>query len=371
MARKNKRYSRERQEAIRRKKARRRRRLTVVLAEFFVLALLVGYAYVLRTYEQFQTVEIDAADLVVNQGAQKEGYMTIVLYGGDSRDGVLEQGAHTDTIIVASIDNETQEIRLASVYRDTFLKQEDDSFKKANNAYFVGGPQEGINELNRNLDLDIENYVTVDFKALVDTIDLLGGIELPVEPEEIDPMNEYIVETATVAGVEPNLITEAGTQVLDGAQAVTYARIRSTAGGDYRRTERQRLVIEQTLNKAVSTNLKTINDIIQVVFPQVSTSFSLADLLVLATDAADYKIVDTFGFPENVVETNISGTGSVVVANDLKQSVEILHEKLYPKLSYATSGTVNGINDEINSIMSKEGIELGMPEEEEAAVASE
>ncbi len=354
---------RERVERKKRLKAKRRKRIRVVVFEFFVLAILVGAAYVMRTYDQFQSVKIDAADIVVNEGVEKTGYMTVVLYGGDSREGALEKGTHADTIIVASIDAKTKEIRLASVYRDTFLKQEDGEFMKANNAYFVGGPEEGINNLNMNLDLDVQDYVTIDFKALVDAIDLIGGIELPIKEDEIDPINEYITETATVAGVEPKLITESGTQLLDGAQAVTYARIRSTEGGDYRRTERQRLVIEETLNKVASTNLKTINDIVQVVFPQVSTSFSLADLLLLATDAQEYTIGDAFGFPEDVQEASVDAAGSVVLADDLKQNVATLHERLYPNITYESSSTVNGINEEINALMLDEGIELGKNEE--------
>lgn len=151
--------------------------------------------------------------------------------------------------------------------------------------------------MNQNLDLDIEDYVTVDFKALTDTIDLLGGIDIDIKEEEIQPLNKYIKETAKVAGTEANLVSDAGEQHLDGAQAVTYARIRSTEGGDYTRTERQRLVIEKLFEKVIKTNLSTVNKIIDAVFPQVSTSFSLKELITLASGLTKYKLGGNTGFP--------------------------------------------------------------------------
>ena len=131
-------------------------------------------------YDKFQFVNINKDDIEVNEGIMLEGYTTIALFGGDSREGQLEEGTHADTIIVVAIDNESKDIRMASIYRDTLLKQMNDTYRKANNAYFVGGPEEAINMLNKNLDLDIEDYATVDFKAMSDVVDLMGGIEITV-----------------------------------------------------------------------------------------------------------------------------------------------------------------------------------------------
>ena len=160
----------------RKKRRNRRRRRAVLLAfEIIILMLLLGTAYVMAKYDKFQTVTIDADDIEINEGADREGYTTVALFGGDSRDGQLEAGTHADTIIIVAIDNSSKEIRMASVYRDTLLEQMDQTYHKANQAYFRGGPTEAINMLNKNLDLDIENYVTVDFKAMSDVVDLLGG----------------------------------------------------------------------------------------------------------------------------------------------------------------------------------------------------
>ena len=337
------------QAAKMRKKRRnkRRKRIFVLTAEVIILTFLLGTAYVMAKYDKIQRVEIDSENVTVNEGAVKEGYTTVALFGGDSREGQLGAGTHADTIIIASIDNKTKEIRLVSIYRDTFLK--DDKYNKANSAYFRGGPEEAISMLNENLDLDIEDYVTVDFKALVDTIDLMGGIEIDIQEEEVQYMNEFLQETADVAGTEANFIEHAGEQKLDGAQAVTYARIRSTAGGDYKRTERQRLVIEKIFEKAVKTKISTINKIIDKVFEQVSTSFSLKEALGLAAGVADYQLGETAGFPfEKQDDVRYKNCGSVVVAQGLAENVQELHTFLYPnEEEKPVSDTVQQISDDI------------------------
>lgn len=339
------------QAAKMRKKRRnkRRKRIFVLTAEVIILTFLLGTAYVMAKYDKIQRVEIDSENVTVNEGAVKEGYTTVALFGGDSREGQLGAGTHADTIIIASIDNKTKEIRLVSIYRDTFLKQKDDKYNKANSAYFRGGPEEAISMLNENLDLDIEDYVTVDFKALVDTIDLIGGIEIDIQEEEVQYMNEFLQETADVAGTEANFIEHAGEQKLDGAQAVTYARIRSTAGGDYKRTERQRLVIEKIFEKAVKTKISTINKIIDKVFEQVSTSFSLKEALGLAAGVADYQLGETAGFPfEKQDDVRYKNCGSVVVAQGLAENVQELHTFLYPnEEEKPVSDTVQQISDDI------------------------
>ena len=192
-ARKKRRYLRRR---------KKRLRAVILFLETIILIMLMGTAYIMAKYDKFQRVEID--DVKVNEGIKLEGYTTIALFGGDSREGQLEEGTHADTIIVVAIDNESKEIRMASIYRDTLLRQMNDTYRKANNAYFVGGPEEAINMLNKNLDLDIEDYATVDFKAMSDVVDLMGGIEVTVTDAEAEMMNKYIGETAKAAHKKAN-----------------------------------------------------------------------------------------------------------------------------------------------------------------------
>lgn len=333
-----------------RKKSRRKKRILFLLAEIVILAILLGVGYVILKYDKFQVTLFDEGEIEVNDGATQEGYTTVALFGGDSREGQLEEGTHADCIIVASIDNQTKEVKMTSVYRDTLTEQMNGELKKANNAYFTGGPKDAINMLNKNLDLDIQNYVTVDFKALADTVDLLGGIEIDIKEEEIQYMNEFLEETAQVAGKDANFIEAAGNQTLDGSQAVTYARIRSTAGGDYTRTERQRLVLEKIFEKVLHTKLGTINKIIDEVFPQVSTSFSLKDLLGLAAGVSQYQLGEAKGFPFELTDGNVEGVGSSVIPLGFAENVQELHEFLYPKDEYAVSEKVSEIAGKIESL---------------------
>lgn len=336
---------------MRAKKKRRMKRALVLIVEILILCLLGGAAYVMAKYDKFQTVAFGENDIVANEGVNWKGYKTIALFGGDSRTGDLEEGAQSDTIIIAAINSDTKEVRLASVFRDTTVKQADNKIHKANYAYFTGGPKDAINMLNRNFDLDIQDYVTVDFKALADVVDLLGGIEIDVSVDEVKEMNRHIEGTGAVAGKEVHKLEEGGTYTMDGVQAVTYARIRKNVGGDYKRTERQQIVIKKVVEKAKGMDLATINKIINKVFPQISTSFSLADMVGLAAGALDYEIKDSSGFPMEAMNGRIDGLGSVIAPVGLVENVVELHSFLYPdEKPEKVSDTVKEIATEIEEL---------------------
>lgn len=338
------------QRAEKKRKARRRKRAMVLVAEFFVLFILLGIGYVMNKYDKFQLNLFGEGDISFNEGAKQKDYTTIALFGGDSREGQLEAGTHADTIMIASIDNDTKEVKLVSIYRDTLTMQSNDKIKKANNAYFVGGPKDAINMLNKNFDLDIQDYVTVDFGALVDVVDLLGGIEANVTEAEAKEMNNHIYETARIAGQKTRNM-KAGEQTLNGVQAVTYARIRKGVGGDYARTERQRYVIEQLVGKVKQTDISTLNKIIDEVFSQVSTSFTLKEIISLAAGVMQYELGETSGFPFERTDGSVEGIGSVVIPLGVVENVEELHAFLYPKdADYAVSGTVKDIAKEIETL---------------------
>lgn len=312
-----------------------------------------GVIYVAAKLGKIETKDIPKEDIIINEEVEKKladlgkGYLNVALFGVDSREGDLGEGTRTDCIIVASLNKETKEIRMVSVYRDTVLDLSEGTLQKCNAAYSFGGPKMAINMLNMNLDLDIEDYVTVDFAAIAEAIDLLGGIEVDVLPEEVEPMNEYIGETATVAGKEANLIGASGLQHLDGVQATTYARIRSTAGGDFTRTERQRLVIQKIVEKAQKSDLMTINKIIDTVFPRISTSFSVTEILNYAQYFAEYKLGSNTGFPIDKTTDTVSGLGSIVIPVDLSDNVRQLHEFLFEVVGYSPSSTVNTVSGNI------------------------
>ena len=329
-------------------------RVLLIVACVILCAVFGAVAYVYAKWSKIDTQEIKAEDIVINEEVKMnkevdlgDGYTNVALFGVDSRDGNLGEGNRTDCIIVASLNNETKEIKMVSVYRDTLLDLSEGTYQKCNAAYSYGGPVLAINMLNMNLDLDIQDYVTVDFGAIADAIDLLGGVDIEVTEEELPYINQYIPETANSAGKSANYLSSAGLQTLDGTQATTYARIRSTAGGDFTRTERQRLVIEKMFEKAKSADLGTLNAIIDKVFPQVSTSFTLQEILTYATAYSEYKLVGNMGFPQDNYTDLLSGLGSVVVPDDLVSNVTKLHEFLFGTTGYTPSSTVQTVNSNI------------------------
>ena len=337
-------------------------RVMLCTAGVLLCLALSGAAYVMAKWNKIDTQEIKAEDLIINEEVKMnkeidlgDGYTNVALFGVDSRDGNLGKGNRTDCIIVASLNNETKEIKMVSVYRDTLLDLSEGTYQKCNAAYSYGGPVTAINMLNMNLDLVIEDYVTVDFGAIADAIDLLGGVEIDVKEEEIKPLNKYINETARSAGKEAHRVENSGLQLLDGSQATTYARIRSTAGGDFTRTERQRLVIEKMFEKALEADLGTINAIIDEVFPQVSTSFTLQEILTYASAYDQYTLGDNMGFPVDKTTDTLSGLGSIVIPQDLVSNVTKLHEFLFGTKDYTPSSTVQTVNGNIISTVNSAG----------------
>ncbi len=337
------------EERKKRLRKKRRRRIIVLLLEIIILAVLCVAAYVIFKLGKLNHVTLNAD----NNGWTQEGYTNIALFGNDSRGdtGVDGGSSRSDTIIIASLNNETKEVKLVSVYRDTMLEQEGQHYDKANVAYAQGGPEEAVSMLNRNLDLDIQDYVSVNFLALADVVDLLGGVDMDLTYEEVVHMNNYCVETSEVTGkdyerIEPE---EAGTYHLNGVQAVSYARIRYTSGGDFTRTERQRLLIEKVVEKAKGAGIVKINEIINEVLPEVSTSLSSTEILQMAVGVFDYSLGDTEGFPiDAATPESIPGySGSYVVPVGLEKNVIQLHEFLFPDEDYTPTEKLTSISDNI------------------------
>ncbi len=327
-------------------------RKVIILVEVLILVLLSITAYGVHKYTLMDTTTLDDSKLEIYKSTGN--YTNIALFGLDSREGELDGGVQSDCIMVASINNKTSEVNIVSVYRDTLLRQDDGSYEKANYAYNVSGPQDAIAMLNRNLDLDIEKYVSVNFNALADVIDALGGVEIDLTEEEVYWTNGYCTETSQVVGRETTQLEGAGVHNLDGIQATSYCRIRYTTGDDYKRTERQRTVLEQVFKKAKKADIATLNKIVNQVFPQVSTNLTLQNILGMAANAANYSIGETSGFPFDVeASENVYGhVGSYVVPVGMEDQVKQLHKFLFAKEDYEPSDTVKGINNDIINLTS-------------------
>ncbi|MBU9743113.1 LCP family protein [Lachnospiraceae bacterium ASD3451] len=335
------------------KKARRRRRRILLVIEILVLLILLAVLFVVSKLDKIQQdKEFKGEDTQKNELTDEvqetlDGYTNIALFGLDSREsGNLDKGSHSDTIMVASINNKTKEVKLVSVYRDTYLNQADgkDSYHKANQAYFTGGPKQAVDMLNLNLDLKIEDYVTIDWAALVAVIDDLGGIDIDIQEDEIIHLNNYTVSVSEETGVKTNKVTQPGLQTLDGVQATSYARIRYTAGDDFKRTERQRLVLTLVAEKAKKASIGTLSKIVDHVFPMIKTSLTYSEIIAMAGDITAYSVGETGGFPSDH-STGSVGKMSVVFANGLVENDKTLHEFLFDGENYTPSKEVQNIND--------------------------
>lgn len=319
-----------------------------------ILILLAVLAVVIKLNKINNTGELDEDQLDINidEKTQEllEGYTNIALFGLDNRSNGNYESGNSDCIMVASINNDTKEVKLISVYRDSYLNvSKDDKYTKLNAAYAKGGPEGAVSALNKNFDLDIKEYVAVDFKAIARTVDELGGIEIEWTSEEANNIytHAYIDEMNQMLGTH-SAYPSAGTQLCDGVQATAYARLRDTAGDDFKRTERQRLVVSKIVDKAKQSSLSTINNIIDEVFPLVSTSLTNTEILGLAANVMDYELVDTQGFPFRLNPTYVN-RAAVLVPTDLETNVSLLHEYLFGVKDYQPSSTVQTISDKVKN----------------------
>ena len=330
--------------------------------EIIVLLLFIGGLYVYgqlnSKLDKINQPVLDDGKIKVNQEVQDSinsqestltGYTTYALFGIDHRDkNTALGGENSDTIIIASVNNDTKDVKLVSVYRDTLLNLGNDTYSKANAAYAYGEAEQAITMLNTNLDLNISEYATVNFNALTTIIDDLGGLDMDMSYAEIVHMNNYCVETSEETGKDytPIELPDRPDDIeavqyhyhLNGVQATSYCRIRYTASLDMGRTERQRRVIQMIVSKAKSAGLGKIFKIMDDVFPMVTTSMTKDEILQLLPTLIGYSVDDTTGFPTSYKFSNVKG--SIIVPTTLETNVIELHKFLYGDEAYTPSATV-------------------------------
>lgn len=359
-----------------RKHKKMRRRKIIFGIEITVLLILSGilfvYAWINRSMDKMNQDTLDSSQIQINSEvkantdlSQMSGTQVIALVGVDAR-GVegseLAESMNSDTIILCCIDHDKQEIRMVSIMRDTWMnmaKYTDEyyEFDKANSAYNRGGPESMLSMLNTNLDFALIDYVTVNFKALADAIDVLGGLDIEMTNAECVHANNYNREVSEAQGVEYEAIPYdedlgddySEVRHVSGALATSYARIRYGGGDDAKRTSRQRIVINLMVQK-LKQNPTKIPEILDKVMGNVSTSLTKNEILELGMHAVTYTMGTSYAYPfqlcygENVV--NALGE-DVVIPVTLEFNVRELHEYLYPGLSYEPSAAVTEYSDYI------------------------
>ncbi len=354
----------------RNKRSKKRKQRTILL--FFEIIIFIGLIVALflaLKWDRVDKEQLSESEIYYNEEliAKMEeqdsttfktmkGFKNVALFGVDAGE------TRTDSIIIASLNQENGNIKLCSVYRDTYLNLGNDTYNKANSAYAYGGAEQAIKMLNMNLDMNIDDYITVNFQALEDVINDLGGVEIDVQEVEIPFLNDY--QTSIVQGLGGGKptgekiipVTTPGLQTLNGLQATAYCRIRYTRGDDFRRTERQRAVLQQIALKAKASNPATLNQIINDVLPKVKTSMTASEFAEYASRAATLNVVDTGGFPFDRVTGNMGKAGSSVVADDLENNVIKLHQFFFDEAGYVPTTIVRELSNKIKNDRSSYGV---------------
>lgn len=336
------------------RKKKKNKLMKILLVEILLLAvLLVGYK-VVSTFRKINFDNSGDNSILSNLLPDKfqKGYTNIAIFGVDSRDNALEKSTHSDAIMILSINNKTKDIKLVSIYRDTYSNIPGHKFDKINHAYFKGGYALSLSTINTNFDLDIKDYITVNFSSLVNVIDALGGIELDITESELKYVNGYTNELNRINKTKVGKLKSTGKQTVNGTHATAYTRIRYTKGGDFKRAERQRIVINSILNKIKTTDKLKVLSIIDEMLPQVYTNLSSGDIIKLGKSFASYNIVGETGFPFEKDAHNYNKVSYVFPIN-LEDNVIKLHEFLFAKEDYTPSSTVKEYSEHIESIRTK------------------
>ena len=311
----------------------------IVLILIIILAVIIGvtFAFVNSKISKMQQVDIDENELSVSSQAEEnlQDYRNIAIFGIDSREDTYDKGNRSDCIIIARINNKTKEVKLVSVYRDTYVNIEGHGLDKITHAYSYGGAQLAIKTLNENLDLNIKEFITVNFDAVKDIVDQVGGINMNITSEEV----------SHITG-----ISKAGTYNLTGEQALQYARIRYATGGDYKRTERMRNVLEAVANKVKTMNISQLNNLVNELLPKVYTNITASDIFSLFPSIASFNITDSLGWPYEVKGITLDRWYGVPIT--LESNVKQLHQEIFGDTDYEPSDRVKEIS---NSIIEKTG----------------
>lgn len=306
----------------------------IVLVLLIILAIIVGgtFAFVHSKLSKMQQVDLNEDDLNVSAQAEQQlaEYRNIAIFGVDSRDDSYDKGNRSDCIIIASINNKTKEVKLISVYRDTYVQIEGHGLDKITHAYSYGEAPLAIKTLNTNLDLNIKEFATVNFDVVKETVDYIGGISMPITSEEV----------GHISG-----ITKPGTYTLTGEQALAYSRIRYASGGDYKRTERMRDVLTAVANKVKTLNISQLNGFVDTILPKVYTNITSADIFSMMPSIASYKITDSIGWPYETKGITLDRWYGIPIT--LESNVKKLHQEAFDETDYTPSDTVKDISNQI------------------------
>lgn len=381
---------------VRKRKKKKNRRWLVILIIVIEVILILGLLlvwYLVNKLSLVNNVRLDETQIIVNEDMDEDtkevlkGYTNILLLGSDSTDNSYEalerlEQNHTDAILIASINNDTKEVRIISVYRDSLLEMgvwddkngviKDPVIDKATESAFCYGIEATISMINRNLDMDIKDFVMVNWASLIDIVDAVGGVDIEINLIEQRWLNRYLVGTSESTGVQyedvtvfeddgslrdeeisnnPEMMATKRMAHMTGIQATAFARVRYGDGkADYGRTERQRKVITEIVAKAKKLN--NIDSTLNAVLKSIYTSMTSDEILKMAPSILKYKLnmIDG-GFP-SVKNDQISHKEGwkfydPIIPVTLESNVKEFHRILFDDNDYEPSTTVRNISEKI------------------------
>lgn len=322
--------------------------VAAIIVVVLVLAAAVG-GYAANKWGKIKKTDLKKENLEVSKEVEQQldgGYLNVALFGVNMK-AEDDTAVDSDAVYIASVNLDTKEINLVSVYGNTILAGGGERIRMKD-AYASGGPEKAIAVLNESLDLDIQKYVSVNFKAMADVIDLLGGVEIDVAEEEVPHVDGYVRDMAVLLEQKETKLAGTGKQTLNGLQAVGYCRIRVTDGGDVKRSGRQQLVIEQMLKKLEDAKFAQMDKIMDKVFPQVETNFKFDEAANYGKDIASYKFKSMQSFPFEIKPQTREGGkdgdyAETVECADYEKNVVELHESLFEGVKYEVSDNVKKI----------------------------
>lgn len=297
---------------------------------------------------------------------QYEEYITVALFGIDSRENSLDIGL-SDSILIATVNTVSKEVRMTSIARDSWLSllnsQGEVYYGKVNSAFNYGGVELALTNLNRNLDIKIDEYAVVNFAGLATIIDAFGGLDVNITEDERFFINGYLVETRAVTGLDTPDVYSSGNVHLTGLQATAYCRIRQVTFtdedgtqyyDDFGRTARQRSVIKKLVNKAKQLGVDNVIDIANELFganePAFKTSMTYDEIMDLLPTVLGFSLAGTQSFPYTCIEGDkdyIPNRESVVAIQGLTYNVSKLHKFLYPTEEYKATTTLKNISNDL------------------------
>lgn len=300
--------------------------IIVILLIILMMGIAAGGAF-FYLFGNLNTVSFtnDDEELGVKEEVTVGGITNIALFGVDTRDTGADSG-RSDAIIIMTIDQENNAIKLTSVLRDSKVSIDGHGENKINAAYAFGGAVLAIKTLNQNFDLDIKDYVTVNFSQLADIVDAVGGVTLTLSQEEVDYANGLLRQGGGT------LITSAGEMNLNGAQAVAYSRIRKL-DSDSVRASRQQNVLTAVFEKIKTMSKSEYPSFIRQFLGTVETSLSYSDILGFSSIALSNFTMTQNTIPDATYETDLWGgidtDGVWYWKYDLDQAAARIHTIIY------------------------------------------